>query len=338
MPVTIAINGFGRIGRNILKSIIGDADCADLNVAAINDLTDSKTLAHLFKYDSVHGVNSADIKYDENGLIVNGRPIRILSERDPANLPWKELGVDIVVESTGIFTKREAAAKHLQAGARKVIISAPSPDPDVTLVLGVNEEHYDPENHHIVSNASCTTNCLAPLAKALNDGLGITHGLMTTIHSYTNDQMILDLPHKDLRRARAASLSMIPTTTGAARAVAKVLPELEGKLDGMAIRVPTPNVSLVDFVAEVKKETTEQEVNDIFRQASENKMKNILKVEDEPLVSIDFNGNEVSSIVDGLSTKVIDKKMVKVLAWYDNEWAYSCRIKDLIKFLFKKGL
>ena len=338
MPVTIAINGFGRIGRNILKSIIGDADCADLNVAASNDLTDSKTLAHLFKYDSVHGVNSADIKYDENGLIVNGRPIRILSERDPANLPWKELGVDIVVESTGIFTKREAAAKHLQAGARKVIISAPSPDPDVTLVLGVNEEHYDPENHHIVSNASCTTNCLAPLAKALNDGLGITHGLMTTIHSYTNDQMILDLPHKDLRRARAASLSMIPTTTGAARAVAKVLPELEGKLDGMAIRVPTPNVSLVDFVAEVKKETTEQEVNDIFRQASESKMKNILKVEDEPLVSIDFNGNEVSSIVDGLSTKVIDKKMVKVLAWYDNEWAYSCRIKDLIKFLFKKGL
>lgn len=335
--VKIAINGFGRIGRNILKSILADKACEQVEVMAINDLTDPATLAHLFRYDSVHGINSATVESDENGLIVNGKFIKILSERDPANLPWDELGVDLVVESTGFFTKRKDAAKHIEAGAKKVIISAPSSDPDVTIVLGVNPEAYDSSQHHIVSNASCTTNCLAPVAKVLNDHLGIRHGLMTTIHSFTNDQKILDLPHKDLRRGRAASLSMIPTTTGAAKAVSMVLPELEGKLDGMAIRVPTPNVSIIDLVVEVEKEATADEINDFFRQASGQAMKNIMVVEDAPLVSIDFNGNPASSIVDGLSTKVIDGKMVKVLAWYDNEWGYSSRVKDLILFIASKG-
>lgn len=333
----IAINGFGRIGRNILKSILQDSASEQLEVVAINDLTDPATLAHLFKYDSVHGVNSATVESDDKGLVVNGKTIKILSERDPANLPWGELGVDLVVESTGIFTKRKEAAKHLEAGAKKVIISAPSADPDVTIVLGVNPEAYDSSRHQIVSNASCTTNCLAPVAKVLNDHLGIRHGLMTTIHSYTNDQKILDLPHKDLRRGRAASVSMIPTTTGAAKAVSMVLPELEGKLDGMAIRVPTPNVSIVDLVVEVDKESTADEINDLFRQASSGAMKNIMVVETAPLVSVDFNGNPASSIIDGPSTKVIDGKMVKILAWYDNEWGYSSRVKDLILFISSKG-
>ncbi|MEE9258796.1 MAG: type I glyceraldehyde-3-phosphate dehydrogenase [Nitrospinaceae bacterium] len=338
MSVKIAINGFGRIGRNILKCILKDPECSEFDIAAINDLTDPKTLAHLFKYDSVQGKSSAEVGYDDDGLIINGKPIRILSVRDPAELPWKELGVDIVVESTGLFTKREGAQKHLDAGAKKVVISAPATDPDITLVLGVNENTYDPSAHRILSNASCTTNCLAPVAKVLHDKLGIERGLMTTIHSYTNDQQILDLPHKDLRRARAAAVSMIPTTTGAAKAVTLVLPELKGKLDGMAIRVPTPNVSLVDFVAELGKDTDRDGVNKILKDAAEGELKNILRFEEEPLVSVDFNGDEASSIVDGLSTKVIGRRMVKVLAWYDNEWGYSSRIKDLLKFIIKKGL
>ncbi len=339
MPVKVAINGFGRIGRNVLKHIIGDGDCASLfEVVAINDLTDSKTLAHLFKYDSVHGKNPATIEHREDGLSVNGIFIRILADRDPQALPWGELDVDIVVESTGIFTKRSSAEKHIKAGAKKVVISAPATDPDVTIVFGVNDGKYNPDSDNIISNASCTTNCLAPIAKVLHSNLCIERGVMTTIHSFTNDQQILDLPHKDLRRARAASVSMIPTTTGAAKAVCLVLPELKGKLDGMAIRVPTPNVSIVDFVAAVGKDTTESEVNDIFKVASKGDLKGILDYEEEPLVSVDFQGNSFSSIVDGLATKVIDKTLVKVLAWYDNEWGYSSRICDLLKLIAKKGL
>lgn len=338
MSVRIAINGFGRIGRNVLRSILQDKESRDFDVIAVNDLTDAGTLAHLFKYDSVQGLNPARVEARDNHLIVDDREIKILTERDPGQLPWKELGVSIVIESTGLFTKRDKAGRHLQAGAKKVIISAPSADPDVTIVLGVNEGVYQPGKHQILSNASCTTNCLAPVAKVLNHRLGIQRGLMTTIHSYTNDQRILDLPHKDLRRARAASLSMIPTTTGAARAVSLVLPELKGKLDGMAIRVPTPNVSLVDLVVEVEKETTVEEVNGFFKQAGENELKNILRLEENPLVSVDFNGDDTSSIVDGPSTKVIENKMVKVLSWYDNEWGYSSRVKDLLKFLVNHGL
>ncbi len=338
MSVKIAINGFGRIGRNVLRALLQDEECADIEVVAINDLTDAATLAHLFKYDSVQGVNPAAVEAQGNNLIVNGKTVQILSERDPEQLPWKEMGVEIVVESTGFFTKRDGAGKHLKAGAKKVVISAPATDPDVTLVLGVNEKSYDKSQHHIVSNASCTTNCLAPVAKTLQEKLGIKRGLMTTIHSYTNDQKILDLPHKDLRRARAAGVSMIPTTTGAAKAVSLVLPELKGKLDGMAIRVPTPNVSLVDFVAEVEKDTTAEEVNGFLQEAGQKGYKNVVRVEEHPLVSIDFNGDPTSSIVDGPSTKVMEKRMVKVLAWYDNEWGYSCRVKDLLKFLRDQGL
>ena len=339
MPVKVAINGFGRIGRNVLKCVLKDSECASLfEVVAVNDLTDPKTLAHLFKYDSVQGINPADIEITAEGLIVNKKIVRILAERDPAALPWKELGVDIVVESTGIFTQRPAAQKHLKAGAKKVVISAPATDPDVTLVLGVNENTYQAKSDQIISNASCTTNCLAPIARVLHDNLGIERGVMTTIHSYTNDQQILDLPHKDLRRSRAASLSMIPTTTGAAKAVTLVIPELTGKLDGMAIRVPTPNVSIVDFVADVKKDTSVKVVNDIFKSASEGYLKGILSYEDAPLVSIDYNGNSCSSIVDGLSTKVIDKRLLKILAWYDNEWGYSSRVCDLLKLIVNKGI
>jgi glyceraldehyde 3-phosphate dehydrogenase len=283
-------------------------------------------------------VNRHDISANENQLVIDGKAIKVLSYRNPEELPWKELNVEVVIESTGLFTKREDASKHLQAGAKKVIISAPAKDPDVTVVLGVNEEEYDPSAHNVISNASCTTNCLAPVAKILHQKLGIQKGLMTTIHSYTNDQRILDLPHKDLRRARAANLSMIPTTTGAAKAVSLVLPELKGKLDGMAIRVPTPNVSLIDFVVEVDKETSTEEVNRIFVEASKDELKGILRYEDAPLVSIDFNGSEDSSIVDGPSTKVMGKNMVKILAWYDNEWGYSNRTKDLLKYIIKKGL
>ena len=339
MPVKVAINGFGRIGRNVLKLIMKDKECEDLiEVAAVNDLTDAETLAHLYKYDSVQGVNPAEISAEGNELVIDGRRIKITAVRDPAQCSWKELGVDVVIESTGLFTKRPDASKHLTAGAKRVIISAPATDPDVTLVLGVNDREYKPTEHKIISNASCTTNCLAPVAKVLNDKLGIRKGLMTTIHSYTSDQRILDLPHKDLRRARAASLSMIPTTTGAAKAVSLVLPELKGKLDGMAIRVPTPNVSLIDLVAEIEKETTVEEVNAIFQEAGETELKGILRLETKPLVSIDFNGAEDSSIVDGPSTKVLGKNMIKVLAWYDNEWGYSTRTRDLLKFIIKKGI
>ena len=338
MSLKVAINGFGRIGRNVHRCILNDKECNDIEVVAINDLTDAGTLAHLFKHDSVQGLNKAEVNVEGNSLIINGKSVRILSERDPEQLPWKSLGVDIVVESTGFFTSREGAGKHLKAGAKKVIISAPAKDPDVTIVLGVNEQEYDNAKHRIVSNASCTTNCLTPVARVLHEKLGITRGLMTTIHSYTNDQKILDLPHKDLRRARAANLSMIPTTTGAARAVSLVLPALKGKLDGMAIRVPTPNVSLVDLVVEVAKDTSAEEVNQFFRDESAHRLKRILRVEDSPLVSVDFNGDDSSSIVDSLSTKIIDKRMVKVLSWYDNEWGYSSRVKDLVKFIIHRGI
>ena len=308
MTTKVAINGFGRIGRNVLKCILKDKECSDIEVVAINDLTDAATLAHLFKYDSVQGINPHDVQGADGQLLIDGKSIQVLSVRDPEELPWKKLGVDVVIESTGFFTKREGASKHLAAGAKKVIISAPATDPDVTVVLGVNEKEYDPKQHQIVSNASCTTNCLAPVAKVLNDNLGIRKGLMTTIHSYTNDQKILDLPHKDLRRARAAGVSMIPTTTGAAKAVSLVLPELKGKLDGMAIRVPTPNVSLVDLVIESERDTTKEEVNEIFKKVSEQGLKGILRFEEAPLVSVDYNGAEDSTIVDALSTKVIRQK------------------------------
>ena len=334
MELKVAINGFGRIGRNILRSAL---DEKKLKIVAINDLTDAKTLSHLLKYDSVHGRLNASVSAKESSLIVNEKDIRILSERDPANLPWKELGVELVVESTGLFVDKANASKHLSAGAKRVIISAPAKEPDITIVLGVNEEKYNPRKHHIISNASCTTNCLAPIAKVLLENFGIKKGLMTTIHSYTNDQRILDLPHKDLRRARSAAVSMIPTTTGAAKAVSLVLPELKGKMDGMAIRVPTPNVSLVDLVVEVEKDTTTEEVNKTLKSAAEGELKNILQYSEEPLVSIDLNDNSHSSIVDGLSTSVIEKNMVKVLSWYDNEWAYSCRVRDLAMFIAEKG-
>ena len=333
MTTKVGINGFGRIGRAVFKCILNDPECSNFEIVGINDLTDSATLAHLLKYDSVQGVSSHEIQSDSEGLFINGKHIKIIAERDPENLPWKQLGVDIVIESTGLFTKRDAAKKHIAAGAKKVIISAPATDPDVTIVLGVNEESYNSSEHQIVSNASCTTNCLAPLAKVMHESFGIKKGLMTTIHSYTNDQKILDLPHSDLRRARAANLSIIPTTTGAAKAVALVLPEIKGKLDGMAIRVPTPNVSLIDLVVEVEKNTSVEEVNQTLRDASDGPLNKIMRFEEKPLVSIDFNGDSCSSIIDGISTKVIEGNMVKVLSWYDNEWGYSNRVKDLLKFI-----
>jgi len=333
MTTKVGINGFGRIGRAVFKCILNDPECSNFEIVGINDLTDSATLAHLLKYDSVQGVSSHEVQSDSEGLIINGKHIKIIAERDPENLPWKQLGVDIVIESTGLFTKRDAAKKHIAAGAKKVIISAPATDPDVTIVLGVNEESYNSSEHQIISNASCTTNCLAPLAKVMHKSFGIKKGLMTTIHSYTNDQKILDLPHSDLRRARAANLSIIPTTTGAAKAVALVLPEIKGKLDGMAIRVPTPNVSLIDLVVEVEKNTSVEEVNQTLREASDGPLNKIMRFEEKPLVSIDFNGDSCSSIIDGISTKVIEGNMVKVLSWYDNEWGYSNRVKDLLKFI-----
>lgn len=333
MTTKVGINGFGRIGRAVLKCILNDPECSNFEIVAINDLTDSATLAHLFKYDSVQGVSPQEVDFDSDGLIISGKHIKIIAERDPGKLPWKQLGVDIVIESTGLFTKREAASKHIAAGAKKVIISAPAKDPDVTIVLGVNEGSYVSSDHHIISNASCTTNCLAPVVKVLHESFVIKKGLMTTIHSYTNDQKILDLPHSDLRRARAANLSMIPTTTGAAKAVALVLPEIKGKIDGMAIRVPTPNVSLIDLVVEVEKNTSVEEVNQAFKKASQGSLNKIMRFEEKPLVSIDFNGDSCSSIIDGICTKVIEGNMVKVLAWYDNEWGYSSRVKDLLKFI-----
>ena len=334
MPVRVAINGFGRIGRNVLR--YAKQSASDLDFVAVNDLTDSKTLAHLLRWDSVHGRYPGTVEVTERGLRVDGDEIVVSAEKDPAKLPWKDLEVDIVVESTGIFSDRDKAAKHLEAGARKVIISAPAKKEDITIVMGVNEDAYDPEKHDVISNASCTTNCLAPVAKVIMERFGFRHGLMTTVHSYTNDQNILDLPHKDLRRARAAALSMIPTTTGAAKATALVLPELKGKIDGMAIRVPTPDVSIVDLTVEVEKETTVQEVNDAFREAAAGKLQGILGITDEPLVSVDFTGDSRSSIVDAGGTSVIDGRMVKVLSWYDNEWGYSARVVDLVRYVAER--
>ncbi len=331
MSLRVAINGFGRIGRNVLR--YAKQSGGELDFVAVNDLTDAKTLAHLLRWDSVHGPYAGEVEATEKGIRVDGDEILVLAERDPGKLPWKDLDVDIVVESTGLFTDRDKAAKHLEAGARKVIITAPAKKEDITIVLGVNQDAYDPERHDVISNASCTTNCLAPVAKVVMESFGFRRGLMTTVHSYTNDQNILDLPHKDLRRARAAALSMIPTTTGAAKATALVLPELEGKLDGMAIRVPTPDVSIIDLVCEVDRDTTVDEVNEAFRAAARGGMKGILGVSDEPLVSVDFTGDSRSSIVDALATVVIDGRMVKVLSWYDNEWGYSARVVDLVRYV-----
>ncbi|HEX4348465.1 MAG TPA: type I glyceraldehyde-3-phosphate dehydrogenase [Vicinamibacterales bacterium] len=335
MAVKVGINGFGRIGRNIMRAALGDKN---INFVAVNDLTNAKTLAHLLKYDSVLGNLHAQVEESGDGISVDGDQFRVLSLRDPAQLPWKELGVDVVFESTGLFTNRDAAAKHLEAGAKKVVITAPAKSPDVSIVLGVNEEKYDPSKHQIISNASCTTNCLAPLAKVLHQTFGLKKGWMTTIHSYTNDQQLLDLPHKDLRRARAAALSMIPTTTGAATAVGEVLPELKGRLDGFSMRVPTPNVSVVDLAAIVEKKTTAEEVNAALKAAADGAMKGILAYETQELVSIDFKGNPHSSIIDSLCTKVMDGDFVKVISWYDNEWGYSNRCVDLLRLIVKKGL
>ena len=330
MAVKVGINGFGRIGRNFFRAAYKDPS---LQIVAVNDITDAKTLAHLLKYDSVHGRFEASVEVKENAIVVNGKEIQVLACKDAADLPWGKLGVEIVIESTGRYTDRDGAGKHLAAGAKRVIISAPAKGEDATFVMGVNEKTFDPAKHFILSNASCTTNCLAPVAKVLLDTFGIERGLMTTIHAYTNDQKILDLPHKDLRRARAAGMSMIPTTTGAAKAVSLVIPELKGKLDGMAIRVPTPNVSVVDLTAELSSSATAEEINAAMKKASEGPMKGILQYVDEPLVSIDFNHDPASSCFDALSTKVLGGKMVKVLSWYDNEWGYSCRLVDLAKYV-----
>ncbi|MBZ4672949.1 type I glyceraldehyde-3-phosphate dehydrogenase [Deferribacterales bacterium Es71-Z0220] len=327
MTTRVAINGFGRIGRCAFRAAM--VRNLDIEFVGINDLTDAATLAHLLKYDSVHGIANFDVKAEEKALIVNGKKINVYSSKDASILPWGELGVDVVIESTGVFRKREQAAAHLKAGAKKVIISAPADDPDITVALGVNFDKYDKTKHHVISNASCTTNCLAPVAKVLNDKFGIINGIMTTVHSYTNDQRILDLPHKDLRRARAAAVSMIPTSTGAAKAVGLVLPELKGKLDGMAVRVPTPNVSMVDLTCNLNKAVTEEEVNMAMKEASEGDLKGILQYVEEELVSIDFNGNPHSSIFDAPLTKVIGGTCVKVISWYDNEWGYSNRIAEL---------
>jgi glyceraldehyde 3-phosphate dehydrogenase len=335
MAVKVGINGFGRIGRNIFRTALGDSD---IDFVAVNDLTDTKTLAHLLKYDSVLGNLDHDITSTENGIKVDGEEFRVFSQRDPAAIDWESVGADIVVESTGIFTKAEDAKKHLRGSVKKVIISAPAKNEDITIVLGVNENNYDPASHHIISNASCTTNCLAPVAKVVHEKFGIKTAQMTTIHSYTNDQQLLDLPHKDLRRARAAALSMIPTSTGAAKAVALVLPELKGKFDGISVRVPTPNVSLVDVVMDLETETTAEDVNRAFKDAANEELRGILAVSEEPLVSSDFKRNSNSSIVDAEYTKVIGGKLLKVLSWYDNEWGYSCRVRDLIKFIAGKGL
>ena len=328
MAVKIGINGFGRIGRNIFRAARKHGK-GEVEIVAVNDITDAPTLAHLLKYDSNFGIFEGDVKPGDGFISVDGKEIKVSSVKDPAELPWQELGVDIAIESTGIFTARENASKHLDAGAKKVIISAPAKNPDITIVMGVNENKYNPDTHHILSNASCTTNCLSPVAKVVLENFGIVKGLMTTIHAYTNDQKILDLPHKDLRRARAAALSMIPTTTGAAKAVAEVIPELKGKMDGMAIRVPTPNVSVVDVVFQLEKTTTIEELNAALKRASENELKGILGYTEEPIVSKDMNGNPHSSIVDALSTNVIEGNMAKVLSWYDNEWGFSCRVVNL---------
>jgi glyceraldehyde 3-phosphate dehydrogenase len=326
MAVRVGINGFGRIGRNLFRAALGSRD---IEFVAVNDLTDAKTLAHLLKYDSVHGTLREGVKVEGDGFRVADRQVKVLAVKNPAELPWKSLGVDIVLECTGIFTDRDKAAAHLQAGAKTVIVSAPSKGADLTVCMGVNQAQFDPAKHQVISNASCTTNCLAPVAKVLHDKFGIVHGLMTTVHAYTNDQQILDLQHKDLRRARAAAMSMIPTTTGAARAVGLVLPELKGKLDGIAIRVPVPNVSIIDLNAVVKTPTSAEAVNQAFREAAAGPLKGILDVSDEPLVSRDYNGSSLSSVVDALSTNVMEGTFVKVMSWYDNEWGFSCRMRDL---------
>ncbi len=330
MAIRVGINGFGRIGRNVFRASLNEPE---LEFVAINDITDAKTLAHLLRYDSVHGQLDANIVAEDNALIVDGKRIEIIQERDPGKLPWGNLGVEIALESTGLFTAREQASLHLSAGAKKVIISAPAKNPDITVCYGVNHTNYDPASHHIVSNASCTTNCLSPVAKVLHESFGITHGLMTTVHAYTNDQRILDLPHSDIRRARAAAQSMIPTSTGAARAVGEVLPELKGKLDGMAVRVPTANVSVVDLVAELGKAVSADAVNDAMRAAAEGPLKGVLQYCEEELVSVDFNGNPHSSIFDSALTKVMDDNFVKVLSWYDNEWGFSNRMRDMTLFI-----
>lgn len=331
MSIRIGINGFGRIGRNFLRAAHKDKD---IDIVAVNDITDAQTLAHLLKYDSILGRFREDVQAAADSIVVNGKAIKVLAKKDVAELPWKDLKVDYVIESTGKYTKRPDIVKHIEVGgAKKVVVSAPATDPDLTLVMGVNEAMYDPAKHHILSNASCTTNCLAPVVKVLHESFGVEKGFMTTIHSYTNDQKILDAPHKDLRRARAAAVSQIPTTTGAAKAVGLVLPELKGKIDGIAIRIPTPNVSLVDLVAVLKTKTTAQAVNEAFKKAEAGALKGILAITDEELVSVDFMSDPHSAIVDGPSTKVIDETLVKVLAWYDNEWGYSVRLYDLIKFI-----
>jgi glyceraldehyde 3-phosphate dehydrogenase len=335
MAVKIGINGFGRIGRNIFRASLGDKE---IDFVGVNDITDTKTLAHLLKYDSVLGNLHHDISASENGITVEGEEFRVFSQRDPALIPWESVGAEVVIESTGLFTKAEDAKKHLRGSVKKVIISAPAKNEDITIVLGVNEDKYDPKTHHILSNASCTTNCLAPVAKVIHEKFGIRNAQMTTIHSYTNDQQLLDLPHKDLRRARAAALNMIPTSTGAAKAVALVLPELKGKFDGISVRVPTPNVSLVDVIIDVEKETSTEEVNKALKDAANEELQGILAFCEEPLVSSDFKGNSNSSIVDAEYTKVIGGHMIKVLSWYDNEWGYSCRVRDLVKYIAGKGL
>ncbi|URM33569.1 type I glyceraldehyde-3-phosphate dehydrogenase [Cytobacillus firmus] len=335
MAVKVGINGFGRIGRVVFRAALKNPN---VEVVAVNDLTDANMLAHLLKYDSVHGTLNEEVTVDGDYLVVGGHKVKVIAERDPAQLGWGDLGVEVVVESTGRFTKRADAAKHLEAGAKKVIISAPASEEDITVVMGVNHEKYDAANHHVISNASCTTNCLAPFAKVLNDSFGIKRGMMTTVHSYTNDQQILDLPHKDYRRARAAAENIIPTTTGAAKAVSLVLPELKGKLNGGAMRVPTPNVSLVDLVVELDKDVTAEEVNNALRTAAEGDLKGILAYSEEPLVSGDYNGNPASSTIDALSTMVMEGNMVKVISWYDNESGYSNRVVDLVDYIAQKGL
>jgi glyceraldehyde 3-phosphate dehydrogenase len=337
MAAGIGINGFGRIGRLTLKAIL-QRHSGDLEVRALNDLTDAATNAHLFKYDSNYGIYPGKVESEEESITVDGKAIKVLAEREPANIPWGDYGVDIVVESTGLFTQGSKARAHLHGGVKKVIISAPAKEEDITIVLGVNEKQYDSARHNIISNASCTTNCIAPVVDVLHGAFGITHGLMTTIHSYTNDQKILDVFHKDLRRARAAAMNMIPTTTGAAKMVTVVIPELEGKIHGIAMRVPTSTVSVVDFVADVSRDTTPEEINQSFRDAAEGRMKGILQYCDEPLVSMDFKGNSSSAIFDALSTMVVDGKLVKILAWYDNEWGYSCRLADLAAYVSRQGL
>lgn len=333
--VKVGINGFGRIGRNVFRAALNNPE---VEIVAINDLTDVKVLAHLLKYDTTHGRLNATVEISENGLIVNGKAIRVFAERDPGNLPWAEHGVEIVVESTGIFTAKEKAEAHLKGGAKKVVISAPATNEDITIVMGVNEDKYDPASHTIISNASCTTNCLAPFAKVLNDKFGIVKGMMTTVHSYTNDQQVLDLPHKDARRARAAAENIIPSTTGAAKAVSLVLPELKGKLNGMAFRVPTPNVSVTDLVAELSRSVTVEEVNNTLKEAANGPLKGIMNYSEEPLVSSDYNGDPASSTIDALSTMVVGDNMVKVVSWYDNEWGYSNRVVDLCAYIASKGL